>query len=253
LPPEDHPRVSILLVLLNRAELTFLCLESILANCRIPYELVLVDNGSQDQTRQLLERMDGARVIRNAENQGFIRAVNQAAEVARGEHLLLLNNDTRLIGDGPAIAAERLDRDPTIGAVGGRLISPDGTLQEAGSEVRPDGSTRFVGRGAPPLAPAFQTERTVDYCSGAFLMTPARDFRALGGLDEDFSPAYFDDLDYCARLAQRGKRVVYEPRIVLLHYESASSSPQYVRQLMRDNREKFLEKHGDWLKRRKAS
>jgi len=245
--------VSILLVLYGRCELTYLCLQSLLANCRVPYEVIVIDNASNDETPRLLNRIENARIVQNPQNIGFVKAVNQAAGLAQGEHLLLLNNDTQLVGDAVAIAADVLDSESDIGAVGGRIVAPDGTLQDAGSMVFSDGATLACGRGTRPTNPAFTVQRNVDYCSGAFLMTRKSDFDALGGLDEDYSPAYFEELDYCTRLAKQGKRVVCEPRVLLLHYGSASDSNAQVRVLMRRNRLSYYKKHRDWLERRSAS
>ncbi|MGH7174518.1 MAG: glycosyltransferase family 2 protein, partial [Gemmataceae bacterium] len=92
--------MSILLVLHNRAELTLACLRSIEPCLReAGAEVILVDNASRDETSSLLDRLRGATVIRNAENVGFPVGVNQAAEAAAGDFLLLLNNDTEVHGD----------------------------------------------------------------------------------------------------------------------------------------------------------
>src|SRR5207244_8292943 len=113
---------------------------------------------------------------------------------------------------------------PDIGAVGGRQVFLDGTLQEAGSIVWRDGSCLGYGRGDDPFAPMYMFRRDVDYCSAAFLLTPRRVWEKLGGFDEAFQPAYYEDSDYCARLWERGLRVVYEPRAMILHYEFGSSN-----------------------------
>src|SRR5262245_24217452 len=95
-PVPDRPAVSIVLVLFNQAGLTLLCLESLLKCTGVPFELILVDNASGDETRELLATLDGVTVLENRENAGFLRAVNQGLEVARGEFVLLLNNDAKL-------------------------------------------------------------------------------------------------------------------------------------------------------------
>jgi len=97
LPQSDNPEVSVILVLFNRAELTLACLRSILENHSDRMEIIIVDNASQDETPLLLDRLRGARIIRNKENKNFLLAVNEAAREARGEYLLLLNNDAQLL------------------------------------------------------------------------------------------------------------------------------------------------------------
>src|SRR5262249_52883945 len=98
-----RPRISVIVVLYNRAELTLRCLQA-LARERVPFELLLVDNASTDETTAVLERISGAEVLRQRENIGFLRAVNEAARRARGDYLLLLNNDAEPCADALSFA-----------------------------------------------------------------------------------------------------------------------------------------------------
>ena len=139
-PQHESPETSIVLVLYNRAELTLQCLHSILKHTTTPYEVIIINNASTDETVPLLERVKGARVVHNATNLHYLRACNQAARLARGRYLLLMNNDAQLLSDGVAAAVETLNSAPDIGAVGGRVVLPDGRLQEAGSIIWNDGS-----------------------------------------------------------------------------------------------------------------
>jgi len=248
LPHSNAPTVSVLLVLFNRVELTFACLRSI-AECRSEeIEVIIVDNASSDGTSKLLDRLCGARIIRNKENLNFLLAVNQAAREAKGEHILLLNNDAQLLPGTVANALRTLTSSSGIGAVGGKIVLLDGTLQEAGSIVWHDGSCLGYGRGDEPLAPAYMFRRDVDYCSGAFLLTPRRVWEELGGFDEAFRPAYYEEADYCMRLWERGLRVVYEPDAVIVHYEFGSSvSSSRAIQLQRDHQSIFADRHRDSL------
>jgi O-antigen biosynthesis protein len=218
------PVVSILLVTFNRADLTFACLRSLADACDEPFEVIVVDNGSTDSTRRLLERVRGLRAVLNAENVHFVRGANQAAALARGEILLFLNNDVQLLPGAVTAAVRTLRTSRDVGAVGGKIVLLDGTLQEAGSIVWSDGSCLGYGRGRDPLGPEYMFRREVDYCSGAFLLTRRATFEALGGLDLDYAPAYYEEADYCLRLWERGLRVIYDPQAVALHFEFASSS-----------------------------
>jgi GT2 family glycosyltransferase len=250
--PVRSPRVSVVMLLCNRAELTLASLRSLVSTgIDVPLELILVDNGSSDETRLLLARIDGARVIRNLHNVGYPRGVNQGARRAAGEFVLLLNNDTQLLGDSIGAAVSVLDANPDVGAVGGRLIHPDGMLQEAGCSVMADGWPVAQGRGRPPDDPAVGFQRDVDYCSGAFLLTRRALFRQLGGLDERFSPCYFEDVDYCMRLWAAGWRVVYHPDIAVLHHENATSHARLdLTALAERNHALFVGKHSAWLPQR---
>jgi GT2 family glycosyltransferase len=253
LPASERPEVSIILVLHNRVELTLACLRSVAENHNLPLEVIIVDNASTDETSILLDRLRGARVIRNTENRHFLLAVNQAAELARGETLVLLNNDAQLMPGALRAALDTLYGAPDVGAVGGKLILYDGVLQEAGSMVFRDGSCHGYGRGDIPFAPQYMFRRDVDYCSGAFLATRRSCWRELGGFDERFKPAYYEETDYCMRLWRRGYRVVYEPQAVALHYEFASSaSAAGAIKMQAERQQVFVERHRSELKDHEA-
>lgn len=251
LPRAAEPDVTILLVLFNQAELTFGCLGSIaetLSGGDVGVEVVILDNASTDQTAALLDRIEGATVIRSPVNLHFLKGVNQAARSATGRALLLLNNDAQLLPGAVASALRTLDSTPDIGAVGGRIILPDGTLQEAGSIIWRNGAAAGYGRGADPNAPDFMFQRDVDFCSGAFLLTPAETWRGMGGFDERYAPAYYEETDYCLRLWESGLRVVFDPDVAIIHYEFGSSaSSAEALALQAGNHRIFAQQHQEWL------
>ncbi len=248
LPAAEKPLISVVLVLFNRAELTLACLRSIVTHCDLPAEVLIVDNASTDRSGELLARLSGAWIERNDNNRGFVVAVNQAAAAARGEYLLLLNNDAELLPGALAAAVAAATSSSDVGAVGGRILLLDGRLQEAGSLIWSDGSCLGYGRGQDPDAPEFRFRREVDYCSGAFLLTPRALFQQLGGFDEAFAPAYYEETDYCVRLRRQGWRVLYEPEAVIRHVEFASSAgTEQALALQADHRELFCQRHADFL------
>ena len=252
-PVSPNPEVSVLLVLFNKAELTFGCLRSLQEITDLACETIIVDNASSDDTETLLSKIEGANVIRNTQNLHFLKSVNQAARAAGGRYLLILNNDTQLVPGSLEAAVATIRSSDDIGAVGGRLILPDGTLQEAGSIVWNDGSCAGYGRGEDPFDSRFMFRRDVDYCSGAFLLTPRKVFERLGGFDAAFSPAYYEETNYCMRLWADGLRVVYEPAATILHYEFGSASTtESALNLQEDHRRIFVEKHRDQLLRHSA-
>ncbi len=102
------------------------------------------------------------------------------------------------------------------------------------------------GRGSSPHAPEFQYRRDVDYCSGAFLLTPRALFEELGGLDAAYEPAYYEEVDYCVRLLKRGLRIVYEPRAIISHFEFASSRTDDAIRLQVERRSLFVSRHAEW-------
>lgn len=251
LPSSAAPDVTIILVLYNQAEMTYACLSAIkecLADSSVKIETILFDNGSTDQTHALLERLDGATIIRNPENLHFLRGVNAASRTANGRHILLLNNDAQLTPGSLENAVRMLDEDPSIGAVGARIILPDGRLQEAGSIIWADGTCLGYGRGRNPNDDEVLFQRDVDYCSGAFLLTPRGLFERLGRLDEVYAPAYYEETDYCVRVWKENLRVVYNPKVTIHHFEFASSGKvSDALQLQQRNLETFRSRHADWL------
>ncbi|WP_244458998.1 glycosyltransferase family 2 protein [Roseomonas fluvialis] len=249
LPRSATPRVSVIIVVHNQAELTFACLESLAREAPLDTEVIIVNNASTDSTSALLKRIDGVCVVNASENLHFLRGVNRASLEARGRHLLLLNNDTIVAPGAIKAASDRLDQEPDLGAVGGMILRLDGTLQEAGCITWRDGHCEGYGRGEHPESPAFAFTRDVDYCSGAFLMVRRQVFEALGGLDEVFAPAYFEEVDLCMRIRAAGFRVGYEPRAQITHFEYGSvESSASAKALYDRNHVTFVERYGSVLR-----
>ncbi|MBN1595814.1 glycosyltransferase, partial [candidate division FCPU426 bacterium] len=121
-PVHPVPLISIIIILYNRVAASFQCLESILAYADVPYEIILVDNASADETAQWLDQLRNLQVVRNANNEGFLKACNQAAALAKGKYFLFLNNDTQISPKLLSTMFATLENDASIGLVGGRLI-----------------------------------------------------------------------------------------------------------------------------------
>ena len=247
LAADDTPALSVVLILYNQAGLTLRTLQALADQRGTTFETLIIDNASSDQTGELLARVHGAQIVRNRDNLGFVLAANQGTAMARGRHLLLLNNDAIVQSGALAATCRRLDADPTLGALGGRIVLMSGGLQEAGNVIFQDGSTAGIGRGENPFAPAALTRRCADYCSGVYLAVPLPLWRMLDGFDRDFVPAYYEDADFCLRVWQAGFRVEYAPEILVEHLEWGSAGNNEAQQRMRDNRLRFVAKHGDWL------
>ncbi len=251
LPSANAPTVTILIVVYNEAELTLRCLKSIVDTVDVPTEVIIVDNASSDDTGYLFDRLEGARIFRNLEDLHFLRAANQGAARARGRTLLLINNDACLTPGALQYGLETLDSADDIGAVGAKLILPDGTLQEAGSIIWNDAACLGYGRGCDPKIAAFQFRREVDYCSGAYMLLRRDVFEFLGRFDAVFAPAYYEETDLCMRIRDAGYRIMYDPRIEVLHYEFASAaSSTEASSLMTRNRGLFTRRNAASLAKR---
>jgi GT2 family glycosyltransferase len=214
--------VSVIVVIWNQPHFLLRSLRALLAQSGPSTEIVLVDNASAAETQALLSRLEGFTILRNSVNAGFVTACNQGARLASGRTLLMLNSDAFLRPAAIANALAALDGDAGVGAVGGRLILPSGRLQEAGCIIWADGITSGRGRGLAPGDHEALRRRDVDYCSGAFLLTPRQVWERCGGFDEVFTPGYYEDADYCMRLRQAGLRVIFEPSVAVDHFENGS-------------------------------
>jgi GT2 family glycosyltransferase len=247
--PYGEPVLAVVMVLYNKFELTMLALASLRQNFTAPLQLIIIDNASADDTRRLETYVRGATIIHSPENLGFLRACNLALESVTAPALLYLNNDIELGFGAVSAALARLDSAATIGAVGGKIVRTHGRLQEAGSIIWSDGSTIGYLRDASPLAPEANFVRDVDYCSGVFLLCRTDLVKRLGGFDEAFKPAYYEEVDLCVRMIEAGFRIVYDPDVVVHHLEFGSASnTEASMALMRRGRRIFKRKHAAFLK-----
>lgn len=248
----ELPTASILIPAFNHSSTTDACLAAVTDTLPRDFrgEILVIDDASTDDTPDVLARWVArdvrVKAVRNPENLGFLDSCNRAAEFASGEFLVFLNNDTLPRPGWLPPLLRTLTEMPGAGAVGGKLLYPDGTLQEAGGIIFNDASGCNVGRGdASPDRPAYNMLREVDYCSGALLATPRKLFLSLGGFDRRFRPAYYEDTDYCFTLWDRGYRVFYQPESEVVHLEGVTSGTDLssgVKSYQVVNRVKFTEK-----------
>jgi len=249
---------SIIIPVYNNVQYTEQCLRELQRTLPRNFrgEIIVVDDASTDDTPAVLtrwaERDRRIKVVRNSQNSGFVRTCNRGAEVASGEILVFLNNDTLpLPGWLPPLL--RLLRDkPDAGAVGGKLVYPDGRLQEAGGVIFSDGSGLNFGKNEDADDPVYNFVREVDYCSGALLATRRSLFLELGGFDLRYEPAYYEDTDYCFSLRRHGYRVYYQPESAIVHFEGATSGTDLqagVKRYQTVNQAKFIEKWRPALQR----
>ena len=222
--PTCTPKVAVVIVVHNAAGQVLQCLSALSRNTDMDVELIILDNASNLATQELLHRVSGARIIRHQRNLHFLRAANRGANLASAPTLLFLNSDAAVLPGALEAALETLENNETAGAVGAKLIYPDGLLEEAGCGLTANGSPYGYGCGQSPFDSRFQCLRESLYTSGAFLLTPRALFKQLGGFDEVYSPAYFEDADYCLRLRAIGFITLVDPRCNAVHFGRGSGS-----------------------------
>ena len=222
-PIYDTPTVSIVIPTYGEHAVTRQCLASLsVSDPDLPIEVILVDDAYREPLDISSLRVNGVRVVRNEQNLGFLRSCNKAMALARGDYLLLLNNDT-LVHPGAVEALLSTFEDyESAGAVCAQLRFEDGSLQEAGGIVWRDGSAWNWGRGEDPGDPRFSYPREVDYGSAAALMIERALWEKIGGFDESFAPAYYEDTDFCFSVRTEGRHVMYQPKAVVTHLEGIS-------------------------------
>jgi GT2 family glycosyltransferase/glycosyltransferase involved in cell wall biosynthesis len=251
LPRPPRPRASIIVPAYNHLSVTLACLRALAdAGDRTSFEVILVDDASSDSTPQVLPGIPGLRYHRNPRNLGFIGACNAGAELAQGEFLVFLNNDTTVQPGWLDALLATFEAHPDTGLAGSKLVYPDGRLQEAGGIVFADGSGWNYGRFDDPAHPRYNFVREVDYCSGASIALRRELFLRLGGFDSLYAPAYYEDTDLAMRVREEGLKVRYQPASVVVHHEGVSSGTDLtsgVKAYQVANQKKFVARWSDVL------
>ncbi len=240
------PLVSVVVPVHGKWEYTRACLASIEQHRpAVPFEVLVVDDASPDRTAELVAASPGLRLVRTQRNIGFVGACNLGANHARGAYLLFLNNDTEVRPGALDALVGVADSDDRIGLVGAQLVYPDGRLQESGGIVWADGSGWNYGRDRDAGAPEFQVRRDVDYCSGAAILVRRDLFEQVGGFDQRYAPAYYEDTDLAFAIRATGHRTIVEPAAVVMHHEGVSHGTDVgtgVKRYQEINRALFVEK-----------
>jgi GT2 family glycosyltransferase len=241
--PLNAPTVSIVVPVHNNYQITSRCLASLRAEVSgIDFEVIVLDDGSSDRTRDRLAANTGIQYIRSEVCRGFLHACNLGVRYAKGEYVALLNNDTEVTTGWLEQLLYVFDTFANVGLVGSKLLYPDGRLQEAGGMVWGNGSPMNYGRNGNPNDPRYCYTRQVDYLSGACFMVRRSLWNEIGGFSEIYAPAYFEDTDLAFRVRQKGYKTVYAPSSQVIHYEGLSnglSTETGVKKFQEVNRTKF--------------
>jgi GT2 family glycosyltransferase len=224
----DRPTVSVIIPFRDQAAMTARCLESLETEPgHEDLDVVLVDNGSVEPETHALRRRfgDQVRVLEHPGAFNWSVINNLAARNCRSDLLLFMNNDIEARRPGWLGALAELAQRSDVGAVGARLLFPDGVVQHAGVVLGQHGIAGHVFMGLPPGGIGYfgwdRVVRPYSAVTGACLMTRRSVFEELGGFDEELQVA-FNDIDYCVRLVDAGMQVLYTPHAELVHHESVS-------------------------------
>jgi GT2 family glycosyltransferase len=239
-------KVSIIIGSHNNLEVLRRAVQSILEHTPPGYELLIVDNASSDGTGVYLASLDypHLRVIRNRTNQGFASFNNRAQRAATRPYILYLNDDIKAFSGWIEPLIETLDSQPKVGAVGSRLLYPDGRVQHDGKMFSIDDLTpHHINMGGQPVSDESPLE--VDALTGACLMVR----RELAGFSADYRRGYYEDTDLCMRIKESGYALVLHRGSVLIHYHGTSMGRDQAatERAQKRNRELFLRRWQDKL------
>lgn len=231
LPRRTHPLVSIVIPTRDQPTLLGNCLKSIFERTTYrDFEVILVDNCTTDRAARALFSQYKTTVVPFREPFNYSRANNLGAAQARGEYIVLLNNDTEV--RTPEWLEDLLfyAEDPDVGAVSPLLLYPDDTVQHAGVVLGMRGTADHIMRGFPADSDGYfgslSCAREASATTAAAMMLRRELFLETGGFREEFRTIY-QDVDLCLRLRTQGKRILYTPRAVLYHHESHSRGNKY--------------------------
>jgi GT2 family glycosyltransferase/glycosyltransferase involved in cell wall biosynthesis len=243
---KESCKVTVLIVSWNGMEFLESCLRSLEEQTFPDFEVIVVDNGSTDGSPDLIARQfPDVKLIKFQTNRGFTCGINAGIEAASGDIILLLNQDTVVLSGWIENMVKGLAEDQQIAIVGCKILYPDRqTLQHAGGVLHLNGLTDHYGAGEMDQG-QHDSDRDCDYVTGAAFGFKASLVDHIGLFDERYSPAYFEELDFCLRALRHNFRVRYLHKPKIIHYESSSTgkfSPRFL-YLYHRNRLKFMQKH----------
>ena len=242
------PDLSIIIVSFNaRADLDR-CLESLhAAPPAVTHEILVVDNGSTDGSADAARRWPRVQAIEAGGNLGFARANNIGIRASSGAAILLLNSDTIVPPGAIDRLIAELDRHPEAAVVGPRLVDGSGRAELSfGRMISPWNELRQkrLGRRAAAVEALTRHAHYPDWVSGACLLVRRAEVEAVGGLDERYF-MYTEDVDFCAAIRARGRKILFVPGVEVMHLRgrSAASAPAATREHYRRSQLAFYEKH----------
>lgn len=253
----DRPKISIIIPTKDRIDLLRRCIESIQNRSSYDnYEIIIVDNMSQEEeTAAYLDGLgksyENCRIIKFNEKFNYSKLNNYAAEFARGEHLLFLNNDIEVLNsDWLEAMLEQSQRDE-IGCVGAKLLYPDRKIQHVGVVVgwggRAEHIYKWLHSNDIGYMGHFVSIRNYSAVTAACMMLRKSIFNEVGGFDERFEIG-FGDVDLCLRVRELGYENLFTPYAELLHYESATRGRSFSFDPHPNDTKRFIERWQEYIK-----
>ena len=245
------PPVSICIVTWNRLELVKRCIESVLEYTTYPnYRILVHSNGCEDGTQEFLaelqENEPRVEAILSKDNDVFVLPNNWMMDMYADHDVVLLNNDTYVTPKWLSGLQKAAYAQPNVGISGSKILYPDGTLQEFGSELYADGSGRNIGKWQNANDPQYNKIMDVGYVSGCSMYVRRVVLNKIGYFDEQFHPCYCEDSDLCYSAREEGFRTVVTHESVIYHEEGATSGTDTssgFKAYQEINMKKFYEKH----------
>ena len=249
IPKNKRIKFSIIIPVHNKIEYTRNCLDALFKNTPVDIiEVIVVDNNSTDGTIEYLSTItEKVKVIKNKENLGFAKASNQGAKKSLGEYLVFLNNDTEVQSEWLTTLHDVIEQDKSVAAVGSKMLFPNNKIQHAGVIIVDDQKLQdplmakhnyYKKNSNHPKANEISTYQAL---TAACLLVRRSAFETVEGFDEQYWNGY-EDIDLCFKLQKRGWLLIYEPKSVVIHYESQSGPERFSR--VQQNIERL---HQKWL------
>lgn len=238
--------VSIIVLSYNTKDLLSACLRSVFSCLKVPFEVIVVDNASEDGSVEMVNKQfKKAKMVVNRTNLGFSKGNNIGVKHVKGDYLLFLNSDTKLLTHNVSDMVELCEQEGKIAVVGGKFTTPRGLIEKSfGQTYNLLALLQYLlGERTSLLAhEAPKRVQDVDWVSGGFMLVRKDVFERMGGFDERFF-MYVEDMEFCYRVKRLGYRVVYYPNAIILHEGQGSSSRSHAIEYIYKGLSYFYRKH----------
>ena len=242
-------RVTIVIPAFNSFYEVATCIESIYScTSKTDFKITIADDASPDVSYSALGLLNGITLLRSGTNSGYILNVNAATSKINTEYLLTLNQDVVVCPGWLDELVREADENPKVGIVGPRILDQQFTILEAGGIIFEQAHAAHRGRGSTPEDHRYNFSCDVDYVSGCAMLVRTSLWHQLGGLDTQYAPAYYDDVDICLRARKNGWLVRYAPLSCIVHFEGTSMGvnehdSSSLKHFQVTNREKIAQNH----------